>query len=141
MLSKVRLYVRMSIRRILQYRTFQKETSESYFGREQLFRLLQNQRSQVNEAKGSKIPGATPSSRAPLGRRALVALGPEALLTELAQRLFPHLHNGAMTPAARGSIVSGTCAVFNPLCGLPSSFPGVSSLLGLFILCFLFSFS
>ena len=28
MLSKVRLYVRMSIRRILQYRTFQKETSE-----------------------------------------------------------------------------------------------------------------
>lgn len=57
------------------------------------------------------------------------------ILAKLAQRLFSHLRNGTLTPAPRDSVVSATCATFNLLCGLPSSFPGVSNLLGLLIVC------
>lgn len=46
-----------------------------------------------------------------MGRRALVGLVSEAVLTELAQRLFSHLQNGTMTPAARGSTVSNVMGV------------------------------
>ena len=69
-----------------------------------------------------------------------MALGSGCILTKLAQRLFSHLQNGTLTPAPRDSVVSATCAMFNLLYGLPSSFPGVSNLLGLFILCFCFHF-